>query len=196
MRRSLNYALLTAVLALAYIGAAAGFDSLVHDQPEVPRGLFAVLFAAVSVMLLLPMRDYMQSSINRLFSRSAYDFRRLIETSSEHLASVADLAEIASVIENAVGEALQPEWIALDARVRQDAPLEPIRSTGLAPDIDPQILQLAEQATSPYATETGQLAIPFRVEDRLVALLRLGPRLSGRFYGGDDRALGRDGSLQ
>ncbi len=189
LRRSLNYAILTAFLAVAYIATAAGFDALTHDQTVVSRSTFALLFAGATVMLLLPMRDYFQSTIDRLFFRSAYDFRRLVQTSSQRLASVAELDEIAGVIERAVGEALHPEWISIEVRRQPGNRLEHLYRTEQAPECEGETLRVADQSLGPFSSDDRQLAVPFRVEDRLLALLRLGPRLCGSFYGGQDRAL-------
>ena len=38
-----------------------------------------------------PLRDRLQSGIDRVFFRTAYDFRRVVETVSERLASESDL---------------------------------------------------------------------------------------------------------
>ena len=42
------------------------------------------------VRVLLPLRDRFQTLVDRLFFRTAYDFRRIVETASERLASVAE----------------------------------------------------------------------------------------------------------
>ena len=123
LRRSLNYALLTAFVATCYVGAFAAFGAISHGPNA--RVAFAIVLGVVSVMVLLPLRDRVQHAVDRLFFRSAYDFRRLVETTSARLASVTNLAVIAEGLQRALREALQPEWIALDVRRTPDAPLVP-----------------------------------------------------------------------
>jgi signal transduction histidine kinase len=187
LRRSLNYALLTALIAAGYAGAFAAFEAVYQGQNA--RGVFAIVLGVVSVMVLLPLRDRVQHAVDRLFFRSAYDFRRLVETTSAGLASVTNVAVIAEGLQRALREALQPEWIALDVRKTPDAPLARAVAGDAAPPLDPVIAARAETLTSPFEIEGDGLAVPFRVQGKLVALLRLGRRLSGRYYGGDDRRL-------
>jgi signal transduction histidine kinase len=148
-----------------------------------------VLFAVVLVTVLLPLRDRIQSSIDRLFFRSAYDFRRLMETTSAKLASVVDLGVITHELERAVGDALHPEWLSFEVRRRPEGPLVRIAQRGSPPPVAAEAALRAETQAQPFEIEGGALGVPFRVEDRLIALLGLGRRLSGRFYGGDDRRL-------
>ena len=140
-------------------------------------------------MLLLPLRDRVQSGVDRVFFRTAYDFRKIVEEASTRLASVADLGVISSEIDRAVTEALHPEWMALYVRKEPDAPLLPVEGTGSPPTDVGAWVQKAAESEFPFEIEAGELAVPFRAEGRLVALLQLGRRLSGRFYGGDARRL-------
>jgi signal transduction histidine kinase len=99
LRRTVHYAILTGAVAVAYAGAVAGFEALVQVHSPWTRGTFMVLFAVVLVTVLLPLRDRIQSTVDRLFFRSAYDFRRLMETTSARLASAVDLGVITHELE-------------------------------------------------------------------------------------------------
>ncbi|MDJ0866533.1 MAG: ATP-binding protein [Myxococcota bacterium] len=187
LRRTANYAVLSAVLALGYAGAIAGVELMLPEHTTASRGISAVVFGLVTVALLLPIRDRIQSTLNRVFFRSSYDFRRLVERTSDRLASVADLEVIAEEIELAVAEALAPVWVSLQVR-RDDGELRPLEAAPPTP-IEREAAERAEQESRPFDLEWGALAIPFKVEGQLTAVLVLGRRLSGRFYGAADRRL-------
>ena len=91
LRRSINYALLTGAVAAAYGIAATSVEAFLPRGDAGSGGMVALAFAAVSVGLLLPLRDRVQAGVDRVFYRSAYDFRRLVEETSKRLASIADL---------------------------------------------------------------------------------------------------------
>jgi signal transduction histidine kinase len=187
LRRTLNYALLTLGVAAGYAAALAAFESIVSDSSAGNRASFVMLFAVVSVIVILPARDGLQAVIDRIFFRSAYDFRRLVETASARLSSVVDLEVIAAEIERTVDEALHPEWLAFEVGGPGSVPPRRLRSRGPLPP--PLASAGAVDGELPFDLPAGGLAVPLRVEDRCVATLRIGRRLSGGFYGGDDRRL-------
>jgi signal transduction histidine kinase len=186
LRRSLKYALMTLSVGLAYAAALVGFEAFFRSYGDFSRSTFLLIFSVVAAGVLLPLRDRIQAVVDRVFFRAAYDFRKLVERASARLASVTYLPVIAEEIESAVQEALHPEWLVLFVRRRSEGPLEPILQSGEDLPPDPAALRPEE----PDAGEDdATLRVPFRVEDELVAVLVLGRRLSGRFYGSDDRAL-------
>jgi len=188
LRRSLNYGVLTAVVALTYAAALAGADAMFRGQAPAARGTFVVIFGVCSVAVLLPLRDRLQSILDRMFFRSAYDFRRLVESTSARLASATSLEVIVSEIKHAAGEALHPEWISLNVpRCGHTAP--DAATAERADDAWRAVDFERESRCLPFDTSGGGLAVPFRVDGVLVAMLLLGRQLSARYYGGIDRSL-------
>jgi signal transduction histidine kinase len=187
VRRSLSYGVLTAAIAVLYAGLLVAFDTLFRGATPDQRVLFAAAFAIVCVVILLPMRDRVQSTINRLFFRAAYDYRRTLEGISGRLASVADLDVIAGDITRSVAEVLHPEWLALYARRRPGGELELV--AGTPPPAPEVVFPLAREAMGPFDWGTRALGVPFKAEGVLLGVLLLGRPLSGRVYGGDDRRL-------
>jgi signal transduction histidine kinase len=189
VRRSLNYVVLTGVLAIGYAALLAGVDAFASDARGSARGPgFALVYSLAAVLLVLPLRDRLQSAIDRLFFRSAYDFRRLVSSTSERLASVIDRDVIAVEVGAVVEGALRPATIEFEARRVGDPELD---LDAMAAPLDTATREaLARDGSSvPIETPDGGLVVPFVLEGRRVALLVLGRRLSGAFYGGDDRRL-------
>ena len=187
LRRSISWALLTGAVAAAYGLAVTGVEAFLPDGGS--RATVALGFAAVSVGLLLPFRDRVQAIVDRVFYRSAYDFRRLVEETSKRLASIADLDVVTIEVVRAVREALQPEWIVFEARAPEAREVDAARVSPRAPGISAADLEAARVANAPVEAAGGALVVPFCLEGRLSAVLVLGRRLSGGFFSGYDRSL-------
>jgi signal transduction histidine kinase len=188
LRRTVNYVFVSILLALAYAGAFAALSEMFGEAAPVAGGASVVVFATIAFLVFLPLRDRLQAGIDRLFFRSAYDFRRLVETTSERVASFTDLPMIAEAVTKAVSDALHPEWMVL-VLSGGDAKAKPMVSVGDVPsEFDAQAAMKVKDVR-PFDFAVGSLGIPFRVEERLVAVLLVGRRLSGRIYGGEDRRL-------
>jgi signal transduction histidine kinase len=180
IRRSVSYALLTLGIAALYAGILGSFEALWSDAFERDRELFALVLGIVCVGLLLPLRDLVQRTVDRIFFRTSYDYRQTLETTSRRLAAVADLATIREVLHQCLGDALHPKQLAL--LVERGRGFEPV---GPAPERDPT--EGLESGLAEF--EDGSVSVAFRTEERTVAVLYLGARLSGKHYSGQDRSL-------
>jgi two-component system NtrC family sensor kinase len=189
LRRSINYALLTGAVAAAYGIAATSVEAFLPRGDAGSGGMVALAFAAVSVGLLLPLRDRVQAGVDRVFYRSAYDFRRLVEETSKRLASIADLDVVTIEVCRAVSEALQPEWLVFEARRPEAREVDVAQVGERAPGVTAADLEAARIANAPLDAAGDALVVPFCLEGRLSAVLVLGRRLSGRFFSGYDRQL-------
>lgn len=188
LRRTLNYAATSILLTALYAAAIIGVDRLLAGSNEEARGQLLIATSALALFALLPLRDRMQTFIDRLFFRNVVDLRRILDQTSEHLASVAELDVIADRVMRAVEEAVQPEWARIDLW-GEDESGEAIRRYGTMPLADEaQHDRHASEVEADGLVEFGRaLAVPMRVEGRLVARLYVGPRRSGRFFDGEDR---------
>jgi signal transduction histidine kinase len=191
LRRSLNYAILTAIATLTYVGVAQTVGLFSQRSTQASTGWLGFAFSLVCVVLILLLRDRMQTGIDRLFFRSSYDFRRIVARASARLASVSDLGVIANELSRAVGEALHPTHLKLLVRCGSDAEFQVVHRSGDGVEAvdDAAELERARAAEEPVDDREGGLCVPFRADGRLVAALSLGRSLSGRMYGGEDRGL-------
>lgn len=176
LRRTVSYVLLTIAVAASYAAIIGGIEWLFRDRADAPRWISILAFSSFCTFGVLPLRNIMQSWVDRIFFRSVYDFRLTIEETSKILARLIHLGSIQERIKDAVFEALHPEsvdFFVYDENIVATAKHQPpIPTDGAIVD-----------------TSSGGIAIPFQSHHRIVALLVLGRRLSGRFYSGEDRAL-------
>lgn len=176
LRRTVNYVLITVVVASLYTGFITLAQWLLRDSTEQSRILSTVAFSIFFSFAMLPIRDRIQFWVDRVFFRANYDFRATVEDASNRLARLIELDRIRDRITTTVRETLNPESIELM----------------IFPEGDTHTSQLATSFTlsdEPIDLDTGAIEVPFHSRDRAVALLRLGRKLSGRYYSGLDRGL-------
>lgn len=185
IRRSVSYAVLTIAIGGVYASLLAGFECALGDAFAQNRTLLGIAVATVCVGLLLPLRDRVQSMVDRVFFRTAYDYGRMLEKTSARLASVTDLATIQHELESTVGRALHAESTALLVERESGVGFEAIGPDPTREDLIERTLS----AGSLIEFEDRSLAVPFAADERVLAVLHLGRPLSGKIYGGEDRRL-------
>jgi signal transduction histidine kinase len=189
VRRTLNYVLLTAMVTLAYVGAIRLFDLSVSASSGTEAQTLGFAVTVLLVVLLLPLRDRVQSVIDRVFFRTAYDFRRIVETVSARLASASDLDFISAEITHAICQTLHPDRFTLYVRRSEKDLYVPYPAApGLESLAFDQLRALRSQ-TEPVDLPQGGLLVPCRADGELVGVLLLARPRSGRIYGADDRRL-------
>ncbi len=183
IRRSVGYGALTLIAALLYAGGVGLAHRAFSGTFDARDPSFALVFGLICVGVLLPLRDHVQGLIDRLFFRSAYDYRRIVEHVSGRLAAAADLAALARELRIGVQQALRPEGAAL--LVARDAGT--LRPVGVVPS---HLAELRVPLDRPCVDlPDGGLAVAFRSEGKLVAALLIGPPRAGGIYSGEDRGL-------
>jgi hypothetical protein len=108
IRRTLQYSLLTAVLALMYSGSVVlfqtGLRTLAGTESQVELVISTLLIAA----LFNPVRRRVQAIIDRRFFRQKYDSQRALEQFGERLRDEVDLAALSGTLQETVEETLRP----------------------------------------------------------------------------------------
>ena len=187
LRSTAKYAALTLAVAVGYAGIVAGIEVFYRGGMVTTGWGPAFVFALVSLAILLPLRDLVQSAVDRVFFRSAYDFRMLVEGTSRRLASVTNLGVIVNEIEQTVAEALRPESVRFEVRAPEELELSAAAVERCISQEEASRLVGADGRA--VELDNGGLGLAFVAEGRLVALLVLGRRLGGGFYGAEDRRL-------
>ena len=115
INRTLVYGLLTALLALVYLGGVATTQVLFRaltgqeQQPQITIVVSTLVIAA----LFNPLRRRIQSFIDRLFYRSKYDTRKTLEAFSVKLRDETDLDALSDDLVGVVRETMQPAHVSL-----------------------------------------------------------------------------------
>ncbi|GIV75836.1 MAG: hypothetical protein KatS3mg050_0230 [Litorilinea sp.] len=111
IRKTVQYAVVTGLLALVYFGSVvllqAIFGSLTGEQSPVVIVISTLLIAA----LFTPLRRRVQEGIDRHFFRQKYDAQQVLAGFARTARDETDLDALLAELERVVGETLQPEGI-------------------------------------------------------------------------------------
>jgi hypothetical protein len=114
IRRTLAYAVLTAGLALLYLGLVVLLQALVGwVTGEQRSALVTVLSTLAIAALFTPLRRWVQAFIDRRFYRRKYDAARTLADFGAALRDEVDLATLEARLVGVVEETMQPGQVGL-----------------------------------------------------------------------------------
>ena len=110
IRRTTSYAILTALLALVYLGTVIVLQRLLTPftgQSDVAVVLSTLLIAA----LFLPLRRRVQNVIDRRFFRRKYDAAKTLEAFAATVRNETDLDALTAELVRVIQETMEPESV-------------------------------------------------------------------------------------
>ena len=113
INRALVYAALTISLALVYVGAVAGLQSVFRSLAGDDSTLAVVASTLLIAALFSPLRRRIQGFIDRRFYRRKYDARETLESFGARLRNETDLDRLGGDLVGVVRKAVQPEHASL-----------------------------------------------------------------------------------
>jgi hypothetical protein len=113
IRRTLQYALLTALLALVYFGGVVLLQSLFESITGEQSAIAIVLSTLVIAALFAPLRLRIQKSIDKRFYRHRYDAEQTLASFASTARDEVDLDELTAALVSVVNETMQPEMVSL-----------------------------------------------------------------------------------
>jgi hypothetical protein len=114
IRRTLQYTILTAILALIYLGLVVTFQSVfsvVGDQQQ--SEIFIVISTLIIAGLFNPLRIRIQNYIDRRFYRQKYHAEQALAQFSATVRDEVDMDRLTAELLDVVDETLQPERVSL-----------------------------------------------------------------------------------
>jgi hypothetical protein len=113
IRRTLQYALLTALLALVYFGGVVLLQSLFESITGEQSAIAIVLSTLVIAALFAPLRLRIQKSIDKRFYRHRYDAEQALASFASTARDEVDLDELTAALVRVVDDTMQPEMVSL-----------------------------------------------------------------------------------
>jgi two-component system NtrC family sensor kinase len=113
IRRGTVYFLLTGILTGLYIIVIFLFHTFFLTTGSGDSFVLSLVLALIIVLLFTPLRERVQSLMDRLFFRGRYDYRELLREISGRLASLLSLPQIRELLIGAIAEAMQVERLTL-----------------------------------------------------------------------------------
>ncbi|HEY9722572.1 MAG TPA: SpoIIE family protein phosphatase [Oscillatoriaceae cyanobacterium] len=214
IKRTTTYAALTAFLVGGYFSVAAGVRVIAtwllgSGYSSEWENVIATAMIAVAFM---PVRTAIATRIDKLFSRTKYDFRQVVARVTTKAQSTLDISAMKTEFMAAIDAALHPRYIYVLSMVPQGDLLmtmgthatwgEPPVPELKVPADDPLLLRAdkgREVEYTPNTGATGQLSplaalgphyrLPLKVGEEVVGLVILGPKQSDEDYSGEDKQL-------
>ena len=114
IRRTLIYSVLSAILALAYLGTVLVLQSLFRALTGEAQGqLVTVLSTLAIAALFVPLRGRVQAWIDRRFYRQKYDAVRILAAFGVSLRDEVELGQLSEHLTAAVQHTMQPAHVGL-----------------------------------------------------------------------------------
>jgi PAS domain S-box-containing protein len=198
------------------VGGSVFVDSLVPRANPTLTPLGAVLLGLSASAVFLGFAPRLRRLADRYLYRPAYDPRVLVREGSRAMGTFADPARVAAAMAALIERALHPESVAILVRMRDHATFTPLVMRHVDPafawpdeplvEAGPLVSELAEEKGALVADDlmaragaadgpqvvlarlrawSAELAVPVR-DGRLMAIILVGPKLSGDSFFGDD----------
>jgi len=207
VKQTLVYATLTALVALAYAGTALAAERLASGLAVHRSPLFPVVFVLVALATIVPLRDRVQRTLDRLFARGRVSYKDAIARASERMTTLLERDAVARHVVATARDVLFLDGVAvwehagaaLVARGDRRAPPLAGDDPGLAafealgrPLSRDEVAESAPLRTSRPALERlfaaldASLLVPLRRQARPLGLIAVGRKLSGGPLSADD----------
>jgi hypothetical protein len=120
IRRTLQYSLLTGMLALVYFGSVVILQSLAENLTGEQSPLVIVLSTLAIAALFNPLRTRVQDFIDRRFYRKKYDAEKALAQFAITARDEVELDQLTSALLGIVEETMQPEQVFLWLQLPSD----------------------------------------------------------------------------
>ncbi len=113
IRRTLQYAIVTVILALVYLGLVVILQGLFSVVGHQESPIFIVISTLVIAGLFNPLRKRVQNNIDRRFYRKKYHAEQALAQFSAAARDEVDLDQLSKALLEVVQETMQPESVSL-----------------------------------------------------------------------------------
>jgi class 3 adenylate cyclase len=216
IRRTVGYAVVTAIIIGAYVLVSVSFNILLGKYEIAQSRAFPIIFTLVIILIFNPMRNRIQSLVDRIFFRKEYDYGQIIDKISNAITSLLDLSQIlkqlvrtfmedmfvntSSVMLLNPAKAEYQVYLADGERkneieriiLKRDQPLiqiiEKEKKELTKYDVleDPKYKALCVECARDFENLRATLTVPLVFQDEVIGLINLGEKKSGKFYNRED----------
>ena len=135
IRRTVTYSILTALLALIYFGGVVLVQQFTRSVTGDSSDVAIVVSTLVIAALFFPLRQRVQSAIDRRFYRRKYDAAKTLAAFSATVRDEVELEKLTAELLNVVNETMQPAsvsvWLKREGGRQSGATQEDFSSSSL-----------------------------------------------------------------
>jgi len=113
IRKTLIYSVLTALLAVIYVGGVMVFQQVFRTVIGHETDLAIAISTLVSAVVFLPLRRRVQNAIDKRFYRRKYDAAKTLAAFSATVRDEVELEKLTNELLNVVNETMQPANVSL-----------------------------------------------------------------------------------
>jgi class 3 adenylate cyclase len=214
--RTVGYVVVTGVVVGVYVLVSIFFNVFLGKYQVSQSKAFPIIFTLIIILIFNPLRNRIQSLVDRIFFRKEYDYGEIIDRISNAITSLLDLGQIlkqlvrtfmedmfintSSVMLLTPAKTEYQVYLADGERkneiekviFKKDQPLiqilEKEKKELTKYDVleDPKYRAVCEDCTKDFETLNASLMVPLVFQDEVIELLSLGEKKSGKFYNRED----------
>ncbi len=216
IRRTVGYFAVTAVIIGAYLALSVGLNVVMGKYQAAQSQAFPILFTVGVILVFNPLRDRIQRVVDRVFFRKEYDYGEIIEKVGNAMTTMLELPPILKRLTNTfindmfidtgsvvllgadgtefkVGMSEGEKSDLLDKVViKRDDPLIGIMED--RPHVltrydlieDPKYKEVSKGCVTHLDALNASMLLPLVFQDKLIGLLSLGEKKSGKTYNSED----------
>jgi len=216
IKRAVGYVIMTAIIVGAYALVSVSFNLLVGQYEVAQSKAFPILFTLGVILVFNPLRNRVQVFVDTIFFRKEYDYGGIVEKIGDAIASLLDLGQVLKRLTGAFVEdmfvntacvvLLNPA--AAEYRVQlaegerktdiegkvfnRDKPLMKIleeqKQVITKYDVleDPKYSEISGECVTDFEALNASLVVPLVFKDRVIGLLSMGEKKSGKFFNRED----------
>ncbi|MBI2214967.1 MAG: SpoIIE family protein phosphatase [Acidobacteria bacterium] len=209
IRKTFVYGAATGIIVIAYLALVGGAGALLVRVSGVTSQLATIAGTLVIAALFIPLRNGLQTFVDRRFFRTKYDYPKALDAIGEATSAGGDLPGVLRAIAAALQQALQNRSVTIYARGEGSQALMPGASIGVPHEIfekirlaprrsyaepEPSVVPLADAELSEaerakYRKLGAAMIVPVRHNETTIGVVTLGAKLGEDRWGDDDGEL-------
>jgi adenylate cyclase len=216
IKRTVGYVVVTAVVVSAYVLVSIAFNVFLGQYQVSQSKVFPIVFTLIIILIFNPLRNRIQSLVDRIFFRKEYDYGEIVDKIGGAITSLLDLGQILRrlvrtfmadmFIDTSSVMLLNPAkteyrvYLADGERrgeiekviFKKEEPLiqiiEKEKKELTKYDVleDPKYGTVCEGCARNFETVNASLMVPLVFQDEVIGVINLGEKKSGKSYNRED----------
>jgi len=207
IKKTIIYASITGIVLTLYFALVFGLGGLLVESIGVKSQWVTIFFTLAIAAVFIPLRNRVQSIVDRRFFRKKYDYPTALKSLSREISQAIDLPTLLKLVTEHLQPALQNRSVVIFSRGTYDRAYVATAKVGLPDEILGQLKfeigsPLLAMMDSPFEVRKQDLPevekltlrkagsafiVPVKLKNELVGFISLGTKLSDEDYDAEDK---------